>query len=130
MATHLEWSDAIGKRVRSGDWADQAVSTVVTEFRRIAYGHAMPDGHEAEHLAVYERHNREVREHFRGREADFLEVCWETGSGWKELGDFLKLPVPDAPLPHANRSADKRGLLLWKGAQRMLRRVIGGDGER
>jgi hypothetical protein len=28
MATHLEWSDAIGKRVRSGDWADQAVSTV------------------------------------------------------------------------------------------------------
>jgi hypothetical protein len=26
--THLEWSDAIGKRVRSGDWADQAVSTV------------------------------------------------------------------------------------------------------
>jgi len=29
MATHLEWSEAIGKRVRSGDWADQAVSTVV-----------------------------------------------------------------------------------------------------
>ncbi len=29
MVTHLEWSDAIGKRVRSGDWADQAVSTVV-----------------------------------------------------------------------------------------------------
>ncbi|HEU0243852.1 MAG TPA: hypothetical protein VFQ75_08100 [Candidatus Limnocylindrales bacterium] len=28
MPTHLEWSDAIGKRVRSGDWADQAVSTV------------------------------------------------------------------------------------------------------
>jgi hypothetical protein len=26
--THLEWSDAIGKRVRSGDWADQAISTV------------------------------------------------------------------------------------------------------
>ena len=29
MVTHLEWSDAIGKRVRSGDWADQAISTVV-----------------------------------------------------------------------------------------------------
>jgi len=28
MATHLEWSESIGKRVRSGDWADQAVSTV------------------------------------------------------------------------------------------------------
>lgn len=29
MVTHLEWSEAIGKRVRSGDWADQAISTVV-----------------------------------------------------------------------------------------------------
>ena len=29
MVTHLEWSDTIGKRVRSGDWADQAISTVV-----------------------------------------------------------------------------------------------------
>lgn len=28
MATHLEWSEEIGKRVRSGDWADQAISTV------------------------------------------------------------------------------------------------------
>ena len=24
----LEWSDAIGKRVRSGDWADQAIPTL------------------------------------------------------------------------------------------------------
>ena len=29
MVTHLEWSEAIGKRVRTGDWADQAISTVV-----------------------------------------------------------------------------------------------------
>ena len=29
MATHLTWSDAVGKRVRSGDWADQAISTAV-----------------------------------------------------------------------------------------------------
>ena len=26
--THLTWSDEIGKRVRTGDWPDQAVSTV------------------------------------------------------------------------------------------------------
>ena len=26
--TQLTWSDAIGKRVRTGDWADQAISTV------------------------------------------------------------------------------------------------------
>jgi hypothetical protein len=28
MATHLTWSDEIGKRVRTGDWPDQAISTV------------------------------------------------------------------------------------------------------
>lgn len=28
MTAHLTWSDEIGKRVRTGDWADQAVSTV------------------------------------------------------------------------------------------------------
>ena len=27
--THLTWSDEIGKRIRSGPWAEQAVSTVV-----------------------------------------------------------------------------------------------------
>jgi len=26
--THLAWSDEIGKRVRTGDWADQAISTI------------------------------------------------------------------------------------------------------
>ena len=26
--THLTWSDEIGKRIRTGDWADQATSTV------------------------------------------------------------------------------------------------------
>nr|MDQ3553751.1 hypothetical protein [Chloroflexota bacterium] len=26
--THLTWSDEIGKRVRTGDWEDQAASTV------------------------------------------------------------------------------------------------------
>lgn len=28
METHLTWSDEIGKRVRSGDWPDQAISTI------------------------------------------------------------------------------------------------------
>ncbi|MEO5966192.1 MAG: hypothetical protein ABIR11_12060, partial [Candidatus Limnocylindrales bacterium] len=38
MQTHLEWSDAIGKRVRSGDWADQAVSTVTKIEQELAAG--------------------------------------------------------------------------------------------
>jgi len=107
---------------------NHATLTGPTEFRRIAYGHDMPHGNEADHIARYERHNREVREYFRERPGDLLEVCWETGSGWKELGAFLDRPVPDLPLPHTNRSADKRGRLLWHRAKGMLRiRVPRGD---
>jgi hypothetical protein len=28
VTIHLEWSEALGKRVRSGDWGDQAISTI------------------------------------------------------------------------------------------------------
>src|SRR5690606_2198995 len=99
---------------------NHATLTGPTDFRRVAYGHDMPHGHEAEHIERYERHNREVREYFRDRPEDFLEVCWETGSGWKELGAFLGREVPDLPLPHTNRSADKRSRLLWHRATRLL----------
>lgn len=99
---------------------NHATLTGPTDFRRVAYGHDMPHGHEAEHIERYERHNREVREYFRDRPEDFLEVCWETGSGWKELGAFLGREVPDLPLPHTNRSADKRSRLLWRRATRLL----------
>lgn len=107
-----------------------ALLTGPTEFRRIAYGHAMPDGHEAEHIALYERHNREVRDYFRGRPADFLEVCWETGSGWAELCAFLGKPVPNLPVPHTNRSADKKGRLLRKRAARLISTLLPKPGAR
>ena len=103
-----------------------ALLTGPTEFRRIAYGHTMPDGHEAEHIALYERHNQEVRDYFRDRPDDFLEVCWETGSGWAEICAFLGEEVPDLPVPHTNRSADKKGRLLRKRAQRFLSHLLPG----
>ncbi|MEM7305483.1 MAG: sulfotransferase family protein [Planctomycetota bacterium] len=81
-----------------------------TEVRRALYGHAMPHGHEAEHVARYERHNAEVRAYFRDRPGKLLEVCWEDGDGWRELADFLGLPCPDAPFPHVNPSRPVRAL--------------------
>lgn len=98
---------------------NHAVLTGPTRFREIAYGFAMPDGYEAEHLARYEQHNQAVRDYFRDRSGDLLEVCWETGDGWKELCSFLSLEAPDLPLPHTNRSADKRGRLFWGRARRL-----------
>jgi hypothetical protein len=97
------------------------------EHRKLAYGAVMPFGHEKEYVARYEQHNREVREYFRDRPADLLEVCWETGSGWKEVCAFLDRPVPEIPFPHENRAADHRsrrlrGAIKWVLCGRLLRR--------
>lgn len=95
---------------RSSDvWFDSlcrhADFTGPTIHRELLYGHAMPHGHRAEHVARYEEHNAAVREHFRDRPGDLLEVCWSDGDGWTELGTFLDLPIPDVPFPHANPSS-------------------------
>jgi hypothetical protein len=37
-ATHLTWSDEIGKRVRTGDWADQAVPTITKIIEALREG--------------------------------------------------------------------------------------------
>jgi hypothetical protein len=76
----------------------------VGHTRLLAYGYNYPHGLETEHIAIYERHNAEVRDFFRRRQAEhlLLEVCWERGDGWKELCGFLRTPAPDAPFPHEN----------------------------
>lgn len=33
-----------------------------------------------------------------------LVVCWENGDGWKELCEFLDVPIPDVPFPHLNKN--------------------------
>lgn len=104
-----------------------ALLTGPTEFRKVAYGHAAPDGHEADHIERYESHNDEVRRYFRDRPEDFLEVCWETGSEWEELSRFLGHPVPELPLPHANRSDRKRSRLLAANLRRAANRLFPGD---
>lgn len=51
---------------------------------------------------IYEAHNKSVQEYFRRRPDDLLVVCWEGGSGWEDLCNFLGLPVPNVPFPHEN----------------------------
>ncbi len=70
-------------------------------MRPLIYGYYYPHGYEAEHKEAYLGHNSEVRAFF-AREAPqaFLEVCWETGSSWPQLCNFLHKPIPDVPLPH------------------------------
>jgi hypothetical protein len=75
-----------------------------TPYRQFVYGHAMPHHHQEEHIAYYQHHNEAARDYFSGQPGKLLELAWEDGHGWPELCDFLGKPVPDVPLPWANRS--------------------------
>jgi len=77
-----------------------------TDIREYVYGFDMPDGHPQEHMQYYEKHNASVRDYFRERPEDLIEVCWEEGDGWREIAGFLGVKAPDIPFPHENRSPE------------------------
>lgn len=52
----------------------------------------------------YRRHNREVRNYFKNRPHDFLEIDFSKGDGWEEICAFLEHNVPDAPFPRSLKS--------------------------
>jgi hypothetical protein len=66
-------------------------------------GKGLPKDHKENTLEVYRNHVREVREYFRDRPGDFLEVDFTAGQGWEELCEFLGHEIPDVPFPHANK---------------------------
>ncbi|MBB4301200.1 hypothetical protein GGD81_000215 [Rhodobium orientis] len=86
------------------------------------YGYLYPVGREEEFIAYYEAHNQRVRDFFarQGASDQFLEICWETGDGWKELCDFLEEPVMEGGVPHSNRTADLGNKPIRIAANRML----------
>lgn len=100
--------------------------------RRLAYGYPYPHGVEAEHIAIYERHNAEVPAFFesRGEAGRLLTLSWEAGDGWAELCDFLGEAVPDTPFPRSNVTAERsstgferqnrRLIALWRLRQRLF----------
>jgi hypothetical protein len=71
-----------------------------------AEGHELP----SEMIEQMERHNEEV---VRAIAPERLLV-WEVGEGWEPLCEFLDVPVPAEPLPHAN------------DRETFVQRVIGG----
>ena len=53
-------------------------------------------------LARYRQHNAEVREYFRDRPQDLLEMPMSRGAGWNELCGFVDRPIPNVEYPHGN----------------------------
>ena len=75
--------------------------------RKHFFGYRYPHKHEKMYLKRYNEHNQEVREHFKDRPEDFIELCWENGDGWDELCSFLNLDKPQSPFPHENNRRNK-----------------------
>jgi len=70
-------------------WDDDPFSHRIHE---ILYGRR--DFDPSTFLARYRRHNAEVLEYFQDRPQDLLVMDMEKKHGWKELCDFLSVPVP------------------------------------
>ena len=87
-----------------GSICKHAARTGPLEYREWVYGRAMPHDDPERFLHAYNGHNEAVRDHFRNRPGDLLEVCWESGHGWPELAGFLGRDMPARAFPHANRS--------------------------
>lgn len=61
--------------------------------------------HDREHaIAVYERHNAEVRRTI----APARLLIYDVAEGWKPLCRLLDVPIPRDPFPHANTTEEFR----------------------
>lgn len=88
--------------------------------RKLAYGHGYPQGHEADFLAFYQRHNQAIRDYFAQRPDDFLEICWENGDGFDRLCTFLELPIPQVEVPHLKKGSDLKPHFWREALNRFL----------
>jgi len=90
-------------RLNQDIWYDSFVRFGVTaRSKKALYGSTSVAKDRA--LAVYNRHNMDVRAFMTVHNANFLDVCWEAGHGWKELCAFLGASLPTAEFPHINKS--------------------------
>lgn len=85
----------------------QHFGTSSTPMREWIYGVGYPKGNEDIYISRYERHNREVIEHFRSRPHDLLVLRIAEGEGWLRLCNFLGHEIPAADFPHLNKALDR-----------------------
>lgn len=73
--------------------------------RLLAYGLEYPHLDEKYMKDFYTNHNKYVRDYFKGRDNDFLEICWERGDNLEKIYKFLNKPIPvNLSIPHLNKA--------------------------
>jgi hypothetical protein len=101
------------------------------EVRKWFYGEGNDDpvGHEEIWITRKERHENKVREYFKDRPYDFLEMDFEKGDGWDKLGPFLGIDKKEK-FPKANTRIGRTQHQIWekydnsKGFKKMFYRVL------
>jgi hypothetical protein len=91
-------------------------------IREKLYGLKFPNPSDLDLIERYQRHNREVCEHFAERPDKLLVVDWEAGDGWNEVCSFLQRPIPSVPFPKANTASSRKPPAFTT----KLRRIISG----
>ena len=103
-AWYTSASDTIFEIMRRGGPADAAWNRMVTGMLE----QFTPDVNDAAAAkAAYERHNADVR----ANAAPGRLVEWRPGDGWEPLSAALGVPVPDAPFPHVNTTAEFQAMM-------------------
>ena len=76
----------------------------VSEFyHSLAHGNSKNDINNPKwFMDRYRNHNKNVREFFKDKPDQLLEICFECGEGWDKLCSYLDIPVPTKPFPHVN----------------------------
>jgi len=82
----------------------QAQMDMIDDMFRLRFTPNWQD--ETEAKRAFEQHNEAVR---AAIPADRL-IDYRVGDGWKPICDKLGLPVPDAPFPHVNTTAEFRAM--------------------
>lgn len=55
-------------------------------------------------MRIYKRHNHEVREYFKDRPNDFIEIDLSKGNQWSSICSFLGDDIPVVSFPRSNKS--------------------------
>lgn len=95
-------------------WYDSVLNHfggVSNPMREWIYGEGFgaPQDNEEHYKRVYNQHYREVREYFKNRPGDILELSMEHGFSWEPLCEFLREPVPNQPFPKKNTRLQRSG---------------------
>jgi len=89
------------------------------------FGKGLPKDFKQNTIEVYNRHNQEVKVYFKNRPNDLLVVDFTTGAGWEELCNFLQVPIPKIPFPHANnKNKERKGKPTLKRRFKILKKRV------